>query len=295
MNGIRGIVWIAVTALCLGGCGVRKLNDEAKVRLDTIGIAPAQYRPVTIVPPAPATRSALVGQSTLHYAQTAGTYGSAPMVVTQGTPFSIIGATLSVLSSGVGATYGSVAGLLQRLPDPAQAQQKTADLQEVLATLDLQQQLAAIFLTEATTAPHSFKLLREIGPQKVNFLEVAISNVPSLFRPTRSTSRSAEDAAYQEFRSTGINSVLELAVDKLQFSGTEKKLALVLYGRARLLMPRHRSQSPEFHEFDTYLLDFHSDPHPYQSWSADDGALLQSVMTEELHAWSREVIAHWFE
>jgi len=289
------ISWIVVVALCLGGCGVRKLNAETRARLDTIGIAPAQYRAVTIVPPAPATRSALVGQAALHYGQTTGSYGSLPMIYFQGTPLFFLGATLSVLSSGVGATYGSVAGLLHPLPDPAEAQQKTADLKTALVDLDLQQQLATIFLAEAVASPHHFKLLREIGPLRLDLYELAVSQVPPVARPPRSAGPPVAVESYEELSTMGINAVLELAVDKLQFSGTEEALTLVLFGRARLLMPRNLAHSPKFRVVGTFPLDRRSEPHPYQDWSAADGALLQSVLAEELHGWSREVVAHWFE
>lgn len=299
-------VWLVAAVLGLGGCGIRHLNAPAKARLNVIGVAPAQYRPRTIIPPAPASRDTAVGQSTLHYARAFGTWFSTPMWILEESPTPVAipaylaGVGLSVTGSLAGAAYGSVYSLLQPAPEPDQARGMTGDLQGAVAALDCQQRLAATFLAEAATSPHHFQLLGGIGPSRIDYFEQAFAPVAPFSRLNRRTVAPfptppvPEIPPYHQLVPAEIRSVLELSIDKLQFTGTVDALTLVLQGRARLLIPRKNSPSPAFRHVEAIDLDFTSDPATYQAWSTNDGALLQTTLTEGYRRLSRAAIERWF-
>lgn len=306
MKATAWVGWIVAATLCLGGCGIRHLNAPAKARLNVIGVAPAQYRPRTIIPPAPASLSTAVGQSTLHYSRSFGAWFSTPMAVLPIIPAPVMypayvaGAGLSVTGSLAGAAYGSAFSLLQPPPEPDQARRMTGDLQAAVAALDCQQRLAATFLAEAASSPHQFQLLDSIGQSRIDSFEQGIAPAAPFSRLNRRdiaplpTPPEPEIPPYHQLVPAEIHSVLELSIDKLQFFGTVDSLTLVLQGRARLLIPRRNSPSPAFRHVEAIDLDFTSDPATYQAWSANDRALLQTTLEEGCRRLSRAAIERWF-
>lgn len=306
MKATACVGWVVVAALCLGGCGIRHLNSPAKARLNVIGVAPAQYRPLTIIPPAPASLGIAVGQSTLHYARSFGFWSSTPMAVLAEAPTLVTDPVflasvgLSLTGSMAGAAYGSAYSLLHPPPEPDQARRMTGDLQAAVAALNCQQRLAATFLAEAATSPHQFQLLEGVGQSRIDSFEQAFAPAAPFSRLNRRdvapfpTPPVPEIPPYHQLVPAEIHSVLELSIDKLQFIGTVDSLTLVLQGRARLLIPRRNSPSPAFRHVEAIDLDFTSDPAPYQAWSAEGGTLLQTSLEEGYRRLSRAAIKRWF-